>query len=191
MEQLLLLNNNVKLSKPPLILPPPPPPPYALNLSPARSAFSYLFLKQSAFNSYTYFLRNFIDQFSDNNKNNNNINNNINIQTKQKNRQVCKQIDISSLDYLINYELNKIQHLNSLESNKFINKTKNRFNSEINSHYLLQQTNFNNNNSNSKGMYEIIEPKNSFQFLFNILIVPIIFFTIFIVIIIVTMISKL
>ncbi len=188
MEQLLLLNNNVKLSKPPLILPPPPPPPYALNLSPARSAFSYLFLKQSAFNSYTYFLRNFIDQFSDNNKNKNN--NNINIQTKQKNRQVCKQIDISSLDYLINYELNKIQHLNSLESSKFINKTKNRFNSEINSHYLLQQTNFN-NNSNNKAMYEIIEPKNSFQFLFNILIVPIIFFTIFIVIIIVTMISKL
>ena len=192
--EILLLNNNSndKLSEPPLILPPPPPPPppYALHLSSARSSFSYLFLKQSAFNSYTYFLRNFIDQFSDNSKNNNNIN----ILTKQStnSRQICKQIDISSLNYLISYELNKIKHstINSLELNNNYNKSKNRFNSEAN--YLFQQANFNTTTTiTNKGMHELIEPKNSLQFLFNILIVPIVFFSIFIIIIIVTLISKL
>ena len=72
-------------------------------------------------------------------------NNNINILTKQStnSRQICKQIDISSLNYLISYELNKIKHstINSLELNNNYNKSKNRFNSEAN--YLFQQANFN------------------------------------------------
>lgn len=170
-----LLNNElIKLPKPPILPTPPPPPPHAaLLLSPNRSTFSYLSMKQKAYNSYTYFIRNYIDVF------NKNINNNW-----SKQQLTCKQADLSLFDYL-SHEINYKVHLK--ETNNLVNLVQS-------SHLINTQTKtqdyLHDYNSTHTGMYELVPNRNSLQFLFNILLVPIVFFSLFVLIIIINMITK-
>lgn len=197
------------LPRPPALPPPPPQPPLpplqTQFISVSRSAFGYLSLKQHAYNSYTH-LRNHINEINNNLKKTN--------RSHQQQQQQCAKIELASLDYL-SYEIsNKAQHINtylkvSQKTNlnildltavstitTAVSHTSNHTPiSSTTLHYLAKYNADNNVNNTSllantagAAMYDLLPVKDSFQFLINILIVPIIFFSIFILILIINMI---
>lgn len=187
MEILTKLNRNdfSRFPKPPMLPPPPPPPPpnsAAYLLSSSKSAFSYLSLKQQAYKSFSNFNKKYIDVY--------NQNTNLTLTTTKKSRSWsnkhtnCKHIDVSLLEYL-SYDSNKLSLMKQFH---FKTTTNHMINTSLMATRVEHQTR--QNLTNTRAMYELIPYKNSFHFLLNILLVPIIFFTIFIIILLVNMIAK-
>ena len=211
------LIQTVKLPRPPALPPPPPPPPLSLPplqsqfISVSRSAFGYLSLKQHAYNSYTH-LRTHINELNTNLKKTN--------RSEQKQCAKIELASLDYLSYEINKNAAQhANNFTYLKANKKTNSnildlattatttatigggaaasshTSIQTHRSASLHYLPQYTNINVNtttvtNTAGAAMYDLLPVKDSFQFLVNILIVPIVFFSIFILILIINMISK-